>query len=374
MALTILVADTLRKQVESASKGQNTVYYTAKGQPSYFYVVPAFNDVTTGVLHPAFKRASISEATLTDRTELLFGMYPGTLRNGELLSLPGVAPYAPTSGAGVDYFMNLANACNNGTTATGFHLANNVEWSAVQQLCTAGGYYPNGNTDYGRSSDNSLERGVNSVTGRYVAATGTTTTTTMTGSGPSSWRHNNSPFGIADLCGNTWEWSPGMRLNSYEINVISYDGTTIGNPALFASTDMVLSSPKWYAINGSTGALMLATAGTPTANSVRYASAASGTADYTLYCASGAAFEGMVNSTGANPVGTTALNLCKTHGLFPRATYSNGDAFYLNAGEVIPARGGSWSNSSGAGVFALSCDAARAVSYAGLSARPALLL
>lgn len=374
MALTILTPDSLRKQVESASKGQNTVHYTALGQPSYFYVMAAFNDSVGGTLHPAFNLANRIGTGNTAKGELFFGQYLGSLRNGELLSLPGVAPLVSVNH---DNFVNYANACNGGT-ASGFHLANNIEWSAAHQMVLAQGFQPNGNTDYGRSSDNNTERGVAATganAGRLAAASGTVTNSTLTGSGPNSWRTGNSPFGISDLCGNIWEWTTGVRVKNGEINIISFDGTTIGNPCQAITADLHASTGRWYAIDGATGALVAATLGTPVAGSVRYASAASGTADFTLYRTSGATFEGMVNSTGANPVGAVALALLKTHGLFPVTTGLGGDYFYLNAAiEALPLRGGHWTYAAGAGVFALGCNTARGTGDTGLGGRPALVL
>jgi hypothetical protein len=108
---------------------------------------------------------------------------------------------------------------------------------------------------------------------------------------------------------------------------------------------------------------------------VRYAAAASGTADFTLYRNSGGSFEGMVNSTGANPVGAVALALVKAHGLYPITTGLGGDAFYVDVtSERCPFRGGSWSYSANAGVFSLFCFSARSVAGGGIGGRLALIL
>ena len=92
MALTINIPDALRRSVEAASGGLNTVLYTAKGQPSYMRVVPlrtreSFTGQNLGTgTHPAFI------VNCVDKANLFLGLYPGCVKNGELLSLPGVDP------------------------------------------------------------------------------------------------------------------------------------------------------------------------------------------------------------------------------------------------------------------------------------------
>ena len=59
MPLTISVTDTLRKSVEAASGGKNTVLYTAKGQPCYMAVLQRTDFVAAATAlgmsnHPAF--------------------------------------------------------------------------------------------------------------------------------------------------------------------------------------------------------------------------------------------------------------------------------------------------------------------------------
>lgn len=357
MALTINIPNTLRAAVESASGGRCTVLYTAKNQPCYMAVIPKFTvqsiDASLGSgTHPMFVVGGV------DKAYRFIGMYPGVIRNGELLSLPGEAPGHSQNH---DQFVTLARA-----NGAGWGLMNNADWAGIMLTCWKNGTQPRGNTDYGRSSDLPAERGVDSATGYLAATTGTATGSTRGGSGPASWRHDATAFGIADLCGNVCEWSPGMRLNAGEINIIT------GNDAALNATDMAVGSAAWKAIDGATGALVAP----GTAGTVKLGDTGSGTADWTIYSGNGAAFQSAVNSTGANPVGATALQLLKQHGLFPVASSGlGGDSYWMDiTGERLPFRGGGWYDGASCGVAALYLVLARSAAYPDIGARPAFVI
>ena len=354
MALIISVIDALRKSVESASGGRITVMYTAKGQASYMAVIPKFNiqdiDASLGTgTHPMFIVGGVEKAYR------YIGQFQGVIRNGELLSLPGEDP-----ASSINFDNALATARANGA---GWGLMTNADWAGISQTCWKNGTQPRGNTDYGRSSDNTTERGVDASTGMRALASGNATNRIRTGSGPVAWRHDASAFGIADLCGNVWEWSPGLRVNNDEIQIIP------GNDAALVATDMSATSTAWKAIDGATGALVAP----GSAGTVKYAT--SGTADYTLVRGSGQSFEGMTNPGATNPVSAAALQLLKQHGLFPVANFGLGsDNFYLTmTGERLPLRGGYWINGATAGVFALSLNDVRSVAYSSIGCRPAFV-
>ena len=351
MALTINIPDTLRKSVEAASGGRNTVLYTAKGQPCYMVVVPKFNlqdiDASLGTgTHPAFIVGGV------EKSQLFIGQHIGVSRNSEMLSLPGQDPINSITH---DAAVSLVRA-----NGTGWHLMTNVEWAAIAQWCWKNGFQPRGNSNYGKSSDLATEMGVRQD--GVTPGTASGNARTLTGSGPTSWRHNNTPFGIADLNGNVWEWSPGMRLNAGEIQIMA------DNDAAASTADFSAGSAAWKAIDGATGALVAP----GTAGTVKYAT--SGTADYTLVRASGSSFEGMTNP-GTNPVGATALQVLKRHGLYPLVSSGlGGDGFWLDVtSERVPIRGGYWTDAAIAGVFALNLNDARSDSSAGLGARPAFV-
>lgn len=362
---SIFVKDDLRASVEAATGGKVTVLYTASGQPSYMNVIPKFNleDIDAGLgsgVHPAFIVGGV------EKSELFIGTYQGINKNGEFLSLPGVDP---TVSQNFDYFANLARA-----NGPGWHAISSIEFTALALWCWKNGYMPRGNSNYGRSSDATWETGrrADGGTPGDTSATGRT----LTGSGPVSWRHDNSVGGIADLCGNIWEWSPGLRVVQGEIQVIA------NNDAALNATDLSATSSAWKAIDGDTGLLINPTftgsiAGgdyvPTTPKSVRYNT--SGTANYTLVRTSGQSFEGMTNP-GSTPVSAAALTVLKKYGLFPVAsTGLGGDGFYLNVeGERLAVRGGGWNSAAISGVFALYLSGARSSTGTNIGSRPAFVL
>lgn len=362
---TIFVKDEMRAAVEAASGGKQTVLYTASGQPSVMNVIPSFNlediDASLGVgVHPAFVVGGAQKG------ELFIGAYQGIVKNGELISLPGVDPSVSRNHDG---FVTAARA-----NGAGWHVMSNVEYAAIALWCWKNGFMPRGNTGYGRSSDATHE------TARRTdgAAAGLTTGSprTLTGSGPASWRHDNTPGGISDICGNIWEWSPGMRVVQGEIQVIA------NNDAALNATDLGATSAAWKAIDGATGLLINPTfTGTiaggdyvpTTPKSVRYA--VSGAENYTLVRASGQSFEGVTNP-GATPASDAALSVLKGYGIYPPANVGlGGDGLYMNAqGERIAVRGGVWSHGVNAGIFTISIGLQRSQVNADLGSRPAFLI
>lgn len=353
MSLTISIPDALRRSVEAASRGRNTVIYTTKGQPCFMAVLTKYDvssiDASLGSgTHPAFIVDGV------EKSEILIGQYGGSVSNGELVSRPGVAV---AQSLNHDEFDTLARA-----NGTGWHLVTNAEWVALQLLDWKSGLLSRGNTDYGRSSDDTTEVGVQE-SGR-VLATGSAGggTRVLTGSGPMAWRSGRTPFGASDLSGNVWEWTPGLRIVAGEIQVIPDNG------AASPTADLSAASTAWMAIDGATGALVAP----GSAGTVKYA--ASGTADYTLVCASGAAFEGMTNP-GSTPVGTAALQLLKRLGGFPIASSGlGGDGCWVDVtGERIPLRGGPWNSGRRVGAFALGLHSARGSRSVYTGTRPAFV-
>lgn len=361
MPITISIPDALRQSVEAASGGKNTVLYDVKGYPSVMVVVPRFSlqdiDASLGTgAHPAFV---VNGAT---KGEIFIAKFQAIVHDGNALSLPG---QYPTTGVSFDQARTHCTA-----KGAGWHLMTNAEWAAVALWCWKNGFQPRGNTNYGKSSDAAWEVGRRVDGGEPGSSSGTPLT--LTGSGPAAWHHDNTPFGIADLNGNIWEWVGGLRLNGGEIQIIQE------NNAADATKDQSTSSTLWKAISKTDGSLVAPA----TAGSLKY--------DATGPAGSGGVqvddvIDSQSDGTGsaadsfaaiAADAGITVPAALKALGLFPVATTGLGDdgIYILNQGERLPIRGGSWANGAAGGLFTLHFLSLRSNLGASLGFRPAFVL
>nr|BDD46274.1 hypothetical protein 3 [Pseudomonadaceae bacterium] len=359
MSVTISTPDALRQSVEAASGGVNTVLYDSKGYPSIMCVVPRFNledihaDLGTGT-HPAFMVGGVQ------KSEIFVGKFQARSHDGHALSLPGQDPTASIT-------FDAANAlCT--AKGPGWHMMTNAEWAAVALWCWKNGFMPRGNTNWGRDYAQTYE------TGRrqdgQAPGFNEGTARTLTGSGPVSWYHDNTPAGIADMCGNVWEWVRGMRLVDGEIQIIPE------NNAAATDADHSAGSPLWRAIlqNGT-----LVDPGT--ANTLKWnASGANGAGNPVLDTAVTSQSDGVTAASRlykdvAAAAGVTVPPLLKALGLHPHATdIDRGHLYMRNEGERLPIRGGHWLHGVSAGVFALSLGNPRSHASTGVGFRPAFVL
>ena len=194
-----VLQDDFKKRIEDASMGRNTVRFDSNGIPVILCrFLPdeigtlEYLDTGTGV-HPAF----ITDGSVKpfEYAKYLAGRVGST---NYPTSLPGLEP------AHTIDFDDSITLCVDGDS--GFHLATNAEWALVSLLSMAKGFQARGNTGYGRAHDATDEwgEGTHSHGDRYGR--------TLTGSGPLFWRHDGTPFGIADMVGNVREWVGGLRI------------------------------------------------------------------------------------------------------------------------------------------------------------------
>ncbi|PSW63735.1 hypothetical protein C0W54_03780 [Photobacterium kishitanii] len=160
-------------------------------------------------VHPAFLRQDGSTIP-----EIWIGAFTASNKSDNVIVQSDVEPWHT-----INYDDAKAKCVAMGN---GWHMMTAMEWSAIALWCLANDFQPNGNTQYGRSHAKKIEF-CKRVDGdipntRNKASLGTC------GSGPNSWRHDNTPFGISDLNGNLWEWIDGFKLVDNEFYVSSYSG------------------------------------------------------------------------------------------------------------------------------------------------------
>lgn len=359
---TIINKDSLRSSVEAATGGLVTVLYDNAGHPSFMRRIPKvriedlYPDLGLTGVHPAFI------VNGEEKSELFIGVYPATVVDGRAVSLPGVD--AKTS---INFDSSVA-ACK--AKGPGWHLMSNAEWALLGALGIKTGFQPHGNTNWGQYHDGKHETGTSAP---GAAPLGVNTDgyhgRTLVGSGPVSWRHDNTPAGIADLVGNVWEWTGGLRLKDGEIQIIA-------NNDVAAGADMSAESSAWRAMltNGS-----LVAPGT--ANTLKYdAAGANGTGAVVLNTTISSQHDGTSNSTSSCGFKSmtskvTVPALAKLLSLYPvDAEKPVGNIWHRNAGERLAFRGGYYYFGAGCGLFALSLYDTRSGAVGFFGFRPAFIL
>lgn len=331
--MLIYARDSLRKNIESKTDGKVTVVYDDKGYPSYMHVIPKFNNED---INPDWEAGTFPAFIVNgvEKSEILVGQYiASTIGEGadkRAVSMPGVEPAHSIS---FDDAKALCVAKNGSAGAAGpWHLQTNWEWAAlVHSGFTRDGFQPNGNTYYGRyhaqvngeyetgRRADGLEPGTNSGLSR-----------TLTGSGPVSWRHDNTLAGVADMTGNVWKWMDGLHLRDgvfYMPNTNDFrseESTWVNQGVIIADDGGIIK------LGASTDTLHPA-------------------AEITII----GAWSGLKTTAGFEGLSLATKQLMQQALINPLSSAPVGTFYFNNVGERVPIRGGYWGSTSNAGPGAL---------------------
>lgn len=340
---TIFTKDTLRASVEASTGGKVTVLYDDKGYPSYMHVIPKFRveDIDPALgsgVHPAFVVGGV------EKSEIFIGQHQASVQDDRAVSLPGLDQKTYTT------FDKAKEYCKN--KGQGWHLMTNWEWAAVALWALKNGFQPRGNTNYGRSDEAYYETGVRQD---GLAAPEAGTARILSGTGPASWRHDNSYAGIADLVGNVWEWNDGLKLVDGKI-FMPADNNYALDEASWNDTGIFLDSTAAGDGSGDDGDPVLNdTLSTPM------------TPDSYAYIPN---WKDMTTADGVTVPDSLKQACVAPHG----NTSPKGAIWMRNYGERLPLRGGYWTNGSGAGLFALNLLDERSISSSHVGFRPAFIM
>jgi hypothetical protein len=346
-------------RIEDLSFGRNTVKYGIGGYPAVMARFPSISMATLGFgwadqVHQAFIVNNVIKPEVW--LAKYKSVYVGSGVDGRVVSLRGLDP-----GTGKNFDDNLTFHKQMGT---GFHMQTMIEHALVATLCKKQGFWPRGNNSYGK--DYSIISELGSPTHHSDA---THVGRTATGSGPLAWYHDGTPFGLADVNGNTHEWCGGMRLNNGEIQILE------NNNGADNTKDQSAGSAEWKAIlqDGS-----LVAPGT--ADTLKYDSTGADTGisqdvgdivvNLTIVNSLSASYAYNTFQTTAATGGVTIPNILKQYGLFPIDADHGADGHYMrNSGERLPLVGGTWAVTSNACVFYLSLTALRSLAYTDVGSR-----
>ena len=213
----------------------NEILYDDKGKPSIMVKIPPQTYKQLGMgnseeIYPAFYvNNKLVEA-------IWISKFANIIKNGRAYSLPG---QDPANGLNLEAAINACTA-----KGPGWHLMTQIERGLLINWCENNGFIPKGNNDYGKHvSENSYK----ALPGNIVDGK---TNRTLTGTGPLTWFHDNSPSGIDDLGGNVRNWSGGIRSVYGELQIRP------NNNGADSANSQLAGSLSWKAIKADDGTLI----------------------------------------------------------------------------------------------------------------------
>ena len=329
----------------------NRVIFDDLGKPSIMVLVPKmkYSDVITGGTQETMPWWIVDGV----EKNIWVSKYINTVVNDRAYSLALKDPKCYIN------FDQAVAACRK--KGQGWHLNQNGIFAALNLWCMKNGFIPRGNTNWDASYEKAWERGMNTyIDGEHKGGR------TATGSGPVTWNHDGTPAGIADLCGNTWEWVSGLRLVDGEIQIIPY-----GN-SMKLTCNMGANSTEWKAImpDGT-----LVEPGTEGTLKIDRTSASDGTLRINTTVTTRTTDSNDTSSLFKNVKAASGVSIPKlliAAGIFPETGMTTPGVFYArNHGERLPLRGSRFSDTSFGGAAALYVSVPRTGSYNSVSLRSA---
>ena len=339
--------DQFAEAVKEISSGRNIVLLDDLGIPSVYVPINKMkmSELISGGsenIHPAFSVDGV------EKNVFYYSKYQNVIMNGRAYSLSHRDPKTYVN------WDTARQACE--AKGAGFHLSTMAEWAAIALWCRKNGTMPRGNNNYGSDVSATHEKGEESYkeSGKTARC--------FTGSGPATWGHDWTKFGIQDMNGNVWEWNSGLRLKEGEIQIIPYNNAANG-------CDQSDGSTLWKAIKNDGSIVEPGTAATLkydyVGGKIQLTTGITTAADAGRGC-------GYSEMTLAS--GLTAPELAKALLIYPDEPGGDyaGDYHYMNnSGERLPVCGGSWAYGAYAGVFGVSLSIPRSNSYGYLGFRSA---
>ena len=320
--------------VEAISGGRQAVIRDCRGLPSVMVRIPKFylDQVIDGaphIPHPAFVVDG------KERSEIWISKYLNVLRDGLAYSPPAQDPVIDVE------FDDAMKACSD--KGPGWHLMTNAEWAAIALWCRKAGKMPRGNNMDANDLTCPWEYGVKATEDPEEYRT-------LTGTGPDSWNHDGSPWGIADLNGNIWEWLDGLKLINGRIFV--HENNNYGTGNIEGCTDGWIDTGLYFDNTepGDDNQAFHRVAGHPIISDTRENITYTGGDEGKLHGVSCMPFEELE----AKP-GVEVPELFKYLALYPADPGDHGRDGLLvrNYGERVGLRGGRWQWGEEAGVFCL---------------------
>jgi hypothetical protein len=248
----------------------------------------------------------------------------------------------------------------------GSHSITNAEWMEIALDCYNSGFQPKGNNYYGRDYTDPAVPEYYGVPSYWDSSI---TGWVLNGSGPLSWFHDGSPWGVWGLNGNFNAVTTGLRQKAGEIQVLA------NNDAALSDCDHSNATGPWKAILQDGSLVEPGTEGTlkydalspiTISTSVTTRTTAQKTNTFgTVAAADGVTIPKIAQLLGIAPIGTAAQ-----HGsdyIFIRNDATG------EFSETLARRGGSWDSSTLAGVFTLLLSLNRSHSYITRGSRLAFL-